>query len=133
MDTCLTTSPTVWPAAAALLDAISRRDFSALAGCLDTEVHMRALVPPGPMTVVGVPAVVATFSRWFGGDEGFEVVDASLGQLGDRMYARWRVRMWPTGQPSRARVAEQHVFTSGSEGIRALDLLCSGFLPAGAA
>ena len=133
MDTCLTNSPTVWPAAASLLDAISRRDFPALLGCLDPDVQLRALVPPGPLAVDGAEAVVATFVRWFGGDDAFEVVDAALGQIGGRMYARWRVRLWATDEPAQGRVAEQHVFTSGDDRIRAIDLLCSGFQPVGAA
>lgn len=133
MDTYVTNPPTVWPAAASLVEAISRRDFPAIGRCLAADVQMRALVPPGPLTFDGAEAVVATFERWFGGGDAFELLDASVGQVGGRMYARWRVRLWPAGDPSRARVAEQHVFTSGDEVIRAIDLLCSGFQPAGAA
>lgn len=133
MDTCLTTLRPAWPAAASLLDAISRRDFPALHLCLDPEVQLRALVPPGPFALDSADAVVAAFTRWFGGDDTFELVDAALGQVGGRVYARWRVSLTPEGQPGQARVAEQHVFTSGDERITAIDLLCSGFQPVGAA
>ena len=133
MDICLTTPPPAWPAAASLLDAISRRDFPSLHLCLDPDVQLRALIPPGPLSAHGVDAVVATFTRWFGGDDVFQLVDAALGQVGGRLYARWRISLTPVGHPGQARVAEQHVFTSGDQRITAIDLLCSGFQPVGAA
>lgn len=127
MDTSLASRATSWPVTGLLLDALSRRDFGALEACLDPDIRFRALIPPGPFELTGAAAVAARFGVWFGGDDEFEVVDAGLGQLGSRMYARWRVRMWPAGHPERARTAEQHVFTSGGDRIVELDLLCSGF------
>ena len=133
MSSCVSDPPPAWPAAAILLDAISRRDFEALQGCLDVEVRLRALVPSGPVVLDGADAVAAKFRAWFGGHDEFEIVDASLGQLGSRVYARWRVRMWPADQPAQSRIAEQHVFTCGTDRISAVDLLCSGFQPGRAA
>ena len=86
---------------------------------------MRALVPRGPITVTGAAAVRDRIAGWFGGADDFELVDAAIGQVGPRTYLRWRVRMWnPINGP---RVAEQHVFTRGTDRFDALDLLCSGF------
>ena len=116
---------TALPAAAHLLDALSRRDFAAFAGCLSPTVRFRALVPKGPFELTGSAEVAAKFDQWFGGDDAFEVVDASIGSIGTRTYLRWRVRM--TASDGAARIAEQHVFASGASELDALDLLCSGF------
>jgi hypothetical protein len=127
MDTLTTDRSHVLPVAGLLLDALTRRDFDALQGCLDDQVRFRALVPRGAFELNGAAETATRFRTWFGGDDAFEVVAASLGRLGTRMYARWRVRMWPPGRPDQARTAEQHVFTTGNEQIATLDLLCSGF------
>lgn len=127
MTTTLTDRPHAWPVAGLLLDALTRRNFDAFQACLDESVRLRALVPSGPFQLDGAANTATRFATWFGGDDEFEVADAAIGQLGARMYARWRVRMWPAGHPDRARTAEQHVFTTGTERILTLDLLCSGF------
>jgi hypothetical protein len=116
-----------WTAAALFLDAFARRDFGAVSSCLDPDVCFRALVPPGPFTTVGAAATAGHLERWFGGDDTFEVVDASIGQLGKRIYLRWRVRMHSASNPNAARVVEQHAFATATEHIQSLDLLCSGF------
>lgn len=116
-----------WPVVGLLLDAITRRDFDALGTCLEGGVRFRALVPPGLIELDSATDVVAKFTAWFGGDDDFEVLDASIGQTGNRLYARWKVRMTPRGAPENARVAEQHVFTRGEGRITDLDLMCSGF------
>lgn len=116
-----------WAVAGAFLDAFARRDFAAMEACLESDVCFRALVPPGPFTADGAKAAAGNFRRWFGGDDSFEVVDASIGQLGHRMYLRWRVRMVSVADPGAARLVEQHAFATVAERIRSLDLLCSGF------
>lgn len=116
-----------WPVAGRLLDAITRRDFDALASCLTPDVRFRGLVPRGPIASDTAAETAARFRTWFGGEEEFEVVDASIGQIGTRLYLRWRIRMWPAADPGAERLVEQHVFTTGVERVAALDLLCSGF------
>jgi hypothetical protein len=116
-----------WPIAGLFLDALTRRDFPALAGCLDPEVRFRALVPPGLLSATGPAETVAYFQRWFGGEDDFEVADASIGQVGSRLYLRWRVRMRAATEPNARRVVEQQVFATARDRITALDLLCSGF------
>jgi hypothetical protein len=116
-----------WPAAGRFLDALVRRDFVALAGCLQPDVRLRALVPHGPFEENGPADVVERFRRWFGGDDAFEVVDASIGQVGPRLSLRWRVRMRVTDEPAVTRVVEQHAFAVAGERVASLDLLCSGF------
>ena len=116
-----------WSAAGLFLDAFARRDFAALSACLDPDVRFRALVPPAAIAAIGAADAAGHFRRWFGGNDSFEIVDASIGQIGNRMYLRWRVRMASVSDPSAARVVEQHAFATLGEHIESLDLLCSGF------
>jgi hypothetical protein len=116
-----------WTAAALFLDALTRRDFAAISASLDPNVCFRALIPPGPFTTVGAAAAGSHLQRWFGGEDSFEVIDATIGQIGSRIYLRWRVRMVSVDHPNRARVVEQHAFATATERIQSLDLLCSGF------
>lgn len=131
MDTCTWDKPSHdrngWPVVGLLLDALTRRDFAAFGACLADDVRFRALVPPGPFELGTAAETEARFRRWFDGEDAFEVVDASVGQLGGRLYARWRIRMQPPGRPEAARIVEQHIFTTGNERVETLDLLCSGF------
>ena len=119
--------PQTWSVAGAFLDGLSNRDFALMTTCLAPDIRFRCLLPRGPVEVTGAEETVAYFRRWFGGEDAFEVLDASVGQIGPRIYLRWRVRMNPVVDPCDERVAEQHLFTTGNEVIRTLDLLCSGF------
>jgi hypothetical protein len=116
-----------WPIAGLFLDALVHRDFIALASCLHPDVRFRALVPPGPFDTTGAAETVSRFQRWFGGDDEFEVVDASIGQVGARIYLRWLVRMRSARNSDSGRLVEQHAFATAGERIESLDLLCSGF------
>ena len=116
-----------WSVAGLFLEALARRDFAGMGACLAPTVHFRALVPPGPIDVTGVDAMLAYFTRWFGARESFDVVDASIGQVGPRLYLRWRVRVNDPDRPGAHLVVEQHVFARAGERIDSLELLCSGF------
>ncbi len=98
-----------------------------MASCLAPDVLFRCLLPRGPMEVIGAEQAVEQFRRWFGGDDVFEILDASVGQVGPRIYLRWRIKMHPVDARDEERVLEQHLFTTGNTVIRTLDLLCSGF------
>lgn len=119
-----------WPIAGLFLDALTRRDFDAMAQCLDPDVRFRALVPPGAFELHGIEDTIAKFRKWFvdrvAGNE-FEVVDASIGQVGSRLYLRWRVWVRPCDRPDAPEIVEQHVFATAHERIDSIDLLCSGF------
>ena len=78
------------------LEALARRDFTAMACCLAPTVHFRALLPPRDVDVVGCEATMAEFRLWFANEaEAFEILDATIGEIGPRLYLRWRVRMTP--------------------------------------
>lgn len=125
MDTDTLTRTPAWLVAGRLLDALTRRDFASLGSCLEPDVRFRALVPPGPFELGTAAAVEAKFAGWFGGEDRFEVVDATASRIGTKVYLRWRIRMTPAEGPSRE--AEQHLYLSGEDRVAAIDLLCSGF------
>jgi hypothetical protein len=112
------------------LEALARRDFDGMAGCLAPEVHFRALLPPRDVDVNGPDAMLAEFRRWFGDEtEELEMLDATVGEIGAGIYLRWRIRLTPSDKAGAARFVEQHAFATGGERINTLSLLCSGFAP----
>jgi hypothetical protein len=80
--------------------------------------------------MTGRDDVAGWFRSLFGGPDDLELVDGTVGEIGPRLYMRWRVSLTPTGTAGRRRLAEQHVFAMTGTGghITALDLLCSGFV-----
>ena len=117
---------TGWAVAGAFLEAFAARDFDALGRCLDADVRFRALIPPGLVDVTGIEDTVGRFRHWFGA-ETFELVDASVGRVGDRIALSWRVRSSPPGEPAVIKIVEQRLFAAADDRIHAIDLLCSGF------
>ena len=57
-----------------------------------------------------------------------ELLNATVGVFGKRLYMSWRIRMTPAD--GRAIVAEQHAYASGDGPLTTVNLLCSGFAPA---
>lgn len=110
------------------IEALARRDFAAMAGCLDPSVRLRALLPRGPVEVNGCEEVAGWFRSLFGGPDGLEMADATVGEVGSRLYLRWRVSLRGPGPSGPLRLVEQHVVADGGERIGAVDLLCSGFV-----
>jgi len=118
-------------AAVTFLAALLARDFAGLAAALDPAVRFRALAPGEAVAVESAAEVVAAFARWFGDKEELELVASEAAAIGDRTQMRYRLRLRRRGE---LLVVEQ-VLCGDLEGERfaALDLLCSGFRPAGAA
>ena len=127
--TSVTSSPArgAWSLAAALLEALGRSDLDAFAACLDADVRFRALLPPRTLDVTGAAATCEYFARWFGGTHPAELVDGCVGNVGARVYLRWRLRT--TAPDAAPHVVEQHIFLDGTQRVTTLDLLCSGFQP----
>ena len=107
-----------------LVEALSTRSFDQLQGCLAEQALLRALVPPGAFELQGATEVTAKFRSWFGDRQGYELVDASVGEVGPRAHAHWRIRV------AGPLLVEQHAFLTCGDGIERLDLLCSGFVTA---
>jgi hypothetical protein len=130
------TSLDVPPFAAAdtVLEALARRDFARLAGALHDDVLLRALLPGGFKEWNGRAGVQAAFSGWFGDFKEFELVDATVAEVGRRLRLAWRVRVRAGRVASRWLVVEQQVYAdAAADGqISGLSVLCSGFHPEGA-
>jgi hypothetical protein len=110
------------------VEALARRDFVTLAYCLDTGVRLRALLPGGPCELAGRDDVAAWFRSLFGGPDSVELAGGTVGEVGPRLYMRWRVVLTACGPSRPSRLVEQHVFAACGEQISATDLLCSGFV-----
>jgi hypothetical protein len=111
-----------------LVEALAGRDFDRLADTLSSDVRMRALIPPGPVEVWGAKDAAAKFEAWFGGSDGFELVQSGRDELSDRLHVSYRLRVKRPGDPWM--VIEQHLFCALDDGhIATLDLVCSGFRP----
>src|SRR5207248_2964485 len=108
---------------------LANRDYARMATALAPAVRFRALLPPGPMDWEGREAVSEAFASWFGGAEDFELVDATVGEVGGRLHLSWRMRVRPApfGIGDGWHVIEQQAYAVASETIDELDLLCSGF------
>jgi hypothetical protein len=115
--------------AAAFLEGLSAQDFARIAATLDDDAHLTALVPSGFKQWHGTEHIGATLRRWFGDVDDFDLVDAAVGEVGQRLHLRWRVRVRAARLGVGWFVVEQQVYAdTGSDGrIAQLFLLCSGF------
>jgi hypothetical protein len=120
-----------WSLGGLFLEALANRDYVRLATTLDPGIRFRAMLPPGPMEWEGPAAVTDAFGSWFGEAEDFQLVDATVGEVGGRLHLSWRLRLRPApfdiGEGWH--VIEQQAYVDATSTIQALDLLCSGFHP----
>lgn len=114
-----------WAVAGEFIDALTRRDFTALADCLAPDVRFRALVPPGPFELNGSTATAEKFQAWFGSHPEFAVLDAGVGQIGSKLYLTWR--LWCRFADGTVHTVEQQAYATGGDRLTTIDLLCSGF------
>jgi hypothetical protein len=122
--------PPRWPVGGTFIESLALRDFTALADCLDSAARMRAMLPHGPIELTGSDAVAGWLRSLFGGPEDLELSGGTVGDVGHRLYLRWRIRLTPAGGTGPRRLVEQHAFIATDAGARisAVDLLCSGFV-----
>jgi hypothetical protein len=118
-----------WSLGGVFLEALANRNYTRMAATLGQTVHFRAMLPPGPMDLKGSKAVGDAFRSWFGKADDFELVDATVGEVGGRLHLSWRIRVRPApfGIGDGWHVIEQQAYADATETIEALDLLCSGF------
>jgi limonene-1,2-epoxide hydrolase len=114
-----------WELAGRFLDTLLRRDFDALQSCLSATVRCQVLEPSGAWSVTGAVDTAAAIRAWFGAAELFEVHDAAIGQVGSRVYLRWRIAQG-AARASATEIVEQHAFVTIENRIAAMDLLSSG-------
>lgn len=120
-----------WSIGGVFLEAFANRDYDQMAATLGSSVRFRAMLPRGPMEWEGPAAVTEAFSTWFGGAGDFELIDATVGEVGGRLHLAWRLRVRPAPFDigDGWHVIEQQVYADAGDTIDALDLLCSGFRP----
>ena len=118
-----------WSVGGVFLEALAIRDYALMARTLAPTVRFRAMLPPGPMDWEGAAEVAGVFSSWFGDANDFEVVDATVGEVGGRLHMSWRLRVRPApfGIGEGWHVIEQQAYADAAQAIESLDLLCSGF------
>jgi hypothetical protein len=115
--------------AGTFLEGLAAQDFDRLASVLSDDVHLAALLPGGLKERDGVGAVETIFTRWFGNTDEFELVDASVDEIGTRLHLHWRARMKAERLGRGWFVVEQQAYADcDDEGrIRQLSLVCSGY------
>lgn len=125
------TSPPIAPftVGGVVLDAVTAQRFELLAPALETDASLLALLPEGSSSWEGSNEIVGVFQRWFADADCYEVLDASVGQIGALLALRWRLRLAGGRLGPAVKVIEQHVYAApGPSGrISRLSLLSSGY------
>jgi hypothetical protein len=119
--------------AGSFLEGLASQDFAELGGALAADACLRALLPSGLREWAGAEAIARVFARWFGDTEDFELVEASVGEVGGRLHLQWQLRLRAQRLGAGWFTVEQQAYadTDDSGRIAGLDLLCTGFRPEG--
>lgn len=110
------------------LEALSHRDFDALAATFAENGRLRGLVPSALREEEGREAIGARFRFWFGDTEDFELVESGVTPFADVVRLYWRGR----GSDPEAGLTtfEQTAYAGiGGGGIAWMNLVCSGDRP----
>ena len=115
--------------AGAFLEGLAAQDFARLGGALAADAHLRALMPRGLREWTGAEAISDQFARWFGDTEDFELVEATVGEVGGRLHLHWRLRLQAERLGPGWFTVEQQAYADTADGgrIARLDLLCTGY------
>jgi hypothetical protein len=119
------------PAAKAFVDALVRLDFDAMAATLNPNVQFRALVPGELINLATAAETVQTFRRWLGGKKDGELLHYKSQTLANRLLLEYGFRLRRGEQ--RFLVEQRVCCTVENDQLAAIDLLCSGLRPDGAA
>src|ERR1700722_1152005 len=101
--------------AGAFLEGLIAQDFSLLGGALAADARLRALVPSGPREWAGAEAITDRFARWFGDTEDFELIEATVGEVGGRLHLQWRLRLRAERLGSGWFTVEQQVYADTAD------------------
>lgn len=113
------------------MDALVRLDFDAMAATLNPNVVFRALVPGELINVATAAETVQTFRRWLGDKKDGELVHYQSEALANKLLVEYGFRLSRGEQ--RFLVEQRVCCTVENEKLAAIDLLCSGLRPDGAA
>ncbi len=119
--------------AGSFVEGLATQDFAGLGGALAADACLRALLPSGLREWAGAEAIARIFARWFGDTEDFELIEATVGEVGGRLHLHWRLRLRAERLGAGWFTVEQQVYADAGEGgrIARLDLLCTGYRPEG--
>ena len=119
--------------AGSFLEGLAAQDFARLGGALAADACLRALLPSGLWEWAGAEAIAHRFARWFGDTEDFELVEATVGEVGGRLHLHWRLRLRAERLGAGWFTVEQQAYADTDDGgrIARLDLLCTGYRPEG--
>ena len=79
--------------AGSFVEGLAAQDFAQLGGALAADACLRALLPSGLWEWAGAEAIANRFARWFGDTEDFELIEATVGEVGGRLHLHWRLRL----------------------------------------
>ena len=130
---CTPAVPQQFALADSFLDGLAAQDFTRLGGALTPDGRLRALLPGGLMEWAGAEVIAGRFAFWFGDTEDFELLQATVGEVGGRLHLHWRLRLRAERLGSGWFTVEQQAYadTDRSGRIARLDLLCTGYRPEG--
>jgi hypothetical protein len=117
--------------AGSFLEGLAAQDFGQLGDALTADAHLRALLPSGLREWTGAEVIADRFAGWFGDTEDFELVNATIGEVGGRLHLHWRLRLRAARLAVGWFTVEQHAYADTGDGgrIARLDLLCTGYRP----
>jgi hypothetical protein len=119
--------------AGSLLEGLAAQDFAQLGGALAADARLRALLPPGLREWTGAQVIADRFASWFGDTQDFDLVEATVGEVGGRLHLHWRLRLRAERLGTGWFIVEQQAYADTDNGgrIAQLDLLCTGYRPEG--
>jgi hypothetical protein len=133
----MTTARNRWAASAApesspadaFLEGLAAQDFAQLSDVVACDGRLRALLPGGLREWTGAEVIADRFALWFGDTEEFELVEATVGEVGGRLHLHWRLRLRAERLGRGWFTVEQHAYADTDESgrIARLDLLCAGY------
>lgn len=115
--------------AGSFLEGLAAQDFGRLGEALTADVRLRALLPPGLREWSGAEVIATQFASWFGNTQDFELVEATVGEVGGRLHLHWRLRLQAERLGAGWFTVEQQAYADADDGgrISRLDLLCTGY------
>jgi fermentation-respiration switch protein FrsA (DUF1100 family) len=81
----------------------------------------------------GAEVIADRFAGWFGDTQDFDLVEATVGEVGGRLHLHWRLRLRAERLGAGWFTVEQQAYADTDESgrIAGLDLLCTGYRPEG--
>jgi hypothetical protein len=115
----------------ALLEGLAAQDFTLVGDAFNDDASLRALLPSRVRECAGAKVIAEQFAKWFGDTDDFELVEASVRDVGGRLHLQWRLRLRADRLGAGWFTVEQQAYAdAGDDGrIARLDLLCTGYRP----